>query len=250
MPRKSSITATFTILIPIMHTKAANFTILAITSMLMTNAMAQDKLSVQFLALPKQAKPEPVELLVGEGKTIEVETPGNELSPTYKIPRLSSVVVGKTEQNENGEPFFEVYGKAQSITASKQIILLIRKGKLNSDGFVVLPLNGELENFSGGSYLFINASKLNVAGIIGDKRFELKSGQRKLLKPAATHVGGGCQVTLAYQKQDKWKVFKDTRWTTTKRYRSLIFFHQHPVSDHLAVSPIIDILPYKSSATN
>ncbi len=172
MHRKFSIVAASSIFNPVMHTRRAYFITLAITSMLMTNISGQEKVSLQFLVLPKQMKPKPVELQIGEGKTIEVETPGNELSRAYKVPRLSSIAIGKTTQNEEGDPIFQVYGKAKSIAASKQIILLIRKGKNNSDGFVVLPLNAELTNFSGGSYIFINASKLNVAGVIGDQKFD------------------------------------------------------------------------------
>lgn len=225
-----------------MHTRRTYFITLAITSMLMAHAPAQGKISLQFLVLPKQMQPEPVELLIGKEKTIEVETPGNELSPTYKVPPLGSIVVGKTTQNEEGDPVFEVYGKAKSITATKQIILLIRKGKKNSDGFVVLPINGELANFRGGSFLFINASKLNVGGAIGDKKFGLKPGQQKLLKPAANHEAGICQVTLAYQRKEKWKTFYDTRWPSNKKYRSLIFFHQDPATGRLGVAPIVDML--------
>ena len=233
-----------------MHIKKAYFITLVITSIFMTNALAQDKISLQFLAFPKQLKPEPIELQIGEGKTIVVQTPGNELSPTYKMPRLGSIVVGKTTQNEEGDPVFQVYGKAKTIAASKQIILLLRKGRNNSDGFVVLPIDGELANFSGGSYLFINASKLNVGGVIGDKKFALKPGQRRMLKPAPNHESGICQVTLSYQRKDKWKTFKDTRWSANKRYRSLVFFHQNPKSGRLAVSPIVDILPYQSSSAD
>jgi len=233
-----------------MQTPRAALLAFAIAFVSMPAASAQDKISLQFLAFPKKAQPEPVELLIGENKTIEVEIPGNELSPTYKVSPLGSIVVGKTTANKEGEPVFEVYGKARSIAASKQIILLIRKGKEDSDGFVVLPLNGELGDFRGGSYLFINASNLNVGGVMGDTKFALKPGQRRLLKPAPDHEGDICQVTLAYQREDKWKTFKDTRWPTNERYRSLVFFHQDPESGRLGVSPIIDMLPYQASGAN
>lgn len=208
-------------------------------------AQDEPKVSLQFLAFPKQLRPEPVELVVGEKKTIDVETPGNELSPTYEVPRLDTIVVGKTIQNEEGEDVFQVYGSANSIAASKQIILLFRKGKNNSDGFVVMPINGELTNFGGGSYIFINASKLNVGVVIGDKKFALKPNQRRMLSPQPDHDNGICQVTLSYQREDKWKTFKDTRWPANDRYRSLIFFYQDPESGRLGVSPIVDMLPYQ-----
>ena len=209
------------------------------------NAQEEQKISLQFLAFPAQANPEPIELLVGESKTIPIETPGNELSAEYKISRPSSIVVGVTTANEKGEPIFQVLGKSPTIASQKQIILLLRKGGNNSDGFTVVPVDGELVNFSGGSYLFINVSQLRVGGIIGDKKFALDPGERNLLKPAPSHVGGGCQVTLAYQKDEadtKGKKFYDTRWAVNARYRTLVFFYQDPVAKSLGVAPIVNFL--------
>jgi len=223
--------------------------VIAITSAMMTVASAQ-KTTLQFLAFPKQLRPEPVELLIGDDKTIEVQTPGNELSPAYEVPVLDSIVVGKSTTNDKGEPVFEVYGKAKSLGTSKQIILLMRKGKETRDGFVVLPINGDLGNFGGGSYLFINASALNVGGIIGDSKFALKPGQRNLLKPTPNFADEICQVTLAYQREDDWKTFKDTRWSANKAYRSLVFFYQNPQTGRLGVAPVVDILPYLPTSAN
>lgn len=221
-----------------------------IASMLVEGAHAQGMTTLQFLGFPKMIRPEPVELLVGEGKTIEVQTPGNELSPSYKVTALDTIALGKTVTNADGKTAFQVYGQAKSAGTSKQIVLLMRKGKENSDGFVVIPINGELGDFRGGSYLFINASGLNVGGVIGEEKFALKPGQRQLLKPAPTFEDNICQVTLAYQREDKWKTFKDTRWSANESYRSLVFFHQDPLSGRLGVSPIIDLLPYQPSNTN
>jgi hypothetical protein len=203
---------------------------------------AQDKRSIRVLAFPKQMRPEPVELVIGKNKTIQIDTPGNELSQPYEIPPLESIVVGETVTDEEGKPNFVVLGRAKALASPKQIVLLLRKGRENRDGFVVLPLNGDLKNFDGGSYLFINASKLNVGGIIGSSKFALKPGQRRLLTPEADHEGGVCQVSLSYERDDTWKVFHDTRWPTNKRYRSLIFFHQDPKTGRLGVAPIVDML--------
>lgn len=223
--------------------------VIASTAAMHAVASAQ-KTTLQFLAFPKQIRPEPVELVVGQQKTIEIQTPGNELSPFYEAPMLETIVVGKTIMNENNEPVFEVYGQAKSLGTSKQIILLMRKGRENRDGFVVIPVNGELGDFGGGSYLFINASGVNVGGVIGDAKFALKPGQRNMLKPKPDFDGQICQVTLAYEREDKWKTFKDTRWSADKAYRSLVFFYQNPENGRLGVAPVIDILPYQSTDAN
>ena len=141
---------------------------------------------------------------------------------------------------EKGETVFKILGKSPSIASSKQIILLLRKGETNNDGFVMLPIDGATANFPGASFLFINASNLVIGGKIGDKTFALKPGQKNMLQPAPTHPGGGCQVTLAYQKDEQWKTFFDTRWVANPRYRSLIFFYQDPETETLGVAPIMD----------
>lgn len=197
---------------------------------------------LQFLAFPQQERPKPIQLLIGEDKTIPIETPGNELSPAYKVKGLSTIVVGIMAMNEKKEPVFQVLGKAAALTSSKQIVLLMRRGDKDEDGFAVIPVDGDLGKFAGGNYFFINASKLAVGGKIGDKSFALKPGQKGLIEPAASHAGGGCQVTLSYQREEKWKTFYDTRWSVNKRFRTLVFFYQDPESGSLGVAPIVEML--------
>lgn len=206
-------------------------------------AQGQDKtLKLKFLAFPKQLRPQPVELLIGEGKTIEVQTPGHELSPEYEVPALSTIAVGKTVINDEGEPAFDVYGRAKSLGSGSQIILLMRKGKENEDGFAVIPVNAEASNFKGASFLLINASKLNVGGKIGDTEFGLKPSQQRLIRPKPSHKGRLCQVTFFYQREESWKKFRDTRWPSNEKYRSLVFFFQDPETGRLGVAPVVEML--------
>lgn len=228
-----------------MFQKSIIRTVIVILAVSLCHAQEQQKISLQFLAFPSQPDSGPIELLVGEKETIPIEIPGHELSPEYKVNRPATIIVGITTKNEKDEPIFQVLGKAPAIAATKQIILLLRKGENNSDGFVVLPIDGELTNFSGGSFLFVNASQLTIGGTIGDKNFALKPGQRNLLNPAPTHEGGGCQVTLSYQKDEndtKGKKFYDTRWSVNAKYRTLVFFYQDPETKSLGVAPIVNFL--------
>jgi hypothetical protein len=201
-----------------------------------------EPISLRFLAFPPQNSPEPIELLVGENKTMTIDIPGNELSRAYKLKGLTSIVVGLTMENAEKEKVFQVLGQAPALSSSQQIVLLLRKGDRNSDGFTVIPIEGDLAKFKGGNFYFFNVSKLTVGGKIGDKIFALKPGQNRLLEPSATHADDGCQVTLSYQRPDKWKTFYDTRWTTDKRIRCLVFFFQDPESQRLSVAPIMEIL--------
>lgn len=229
--------------------KAASFLVLPLLcALFVVIATAQEKqIKLRFLGFPQMQNPEPVELLIGENKTIVVNTPGNELSEPYTVPSLASIAVGKTVKNEENENVFQIYGSAKGLAAEDQIILLFRKGDKNSDGFTVMPVDGGQAKFTGASYLFINTSTLSVAGLIGDQKFALKAGQSKMLKPVPNHKDGICQVTLAYMKGDKWKTVYDTRWPANDKFRSIVFFYQDPQSGRLGIAPIVDVLPYKSN---
>lgn len=209
------------------------------------HAQEEQKITLQFLAFPSLASPEPIELLVGEGKTLPIDTPGNELSEEYRVSRPASIVVGITTKNPEGEPVFKVLGQAPCLSATRQIVLLMGKGEEITDGFEVIVIDGTLGDFSGGNFLFINTSKSTVGGIIGDKKFAVKPGQRKMVDPAASHKGGGCQITLSYKRDEadtEGKKFFDRRWSVNERYRTLVFFYQDPESKKLTVIPIMEIL--------
>jgi len=204
-------------------------------------------IKMQFVCFPKQANIEPLELLLGR-ETLEIAAPGHEFSPEYKVPPLSQVVIGKTVQGEDGKPRFDVYGKAKGISSPDQLILLIRKGREPSDGFVVMPMDARGTSFPGGSFLFINASTKNVGCEIGDKAFALEPGKQNLVRPKATHEAGACQATFSFERQDKTaKKFYDTRWSTDESYRTMVFFFD--LKDKVGIQPIINVLPYTGNPT-
>ena len=208
---------------------------------------AQEGMTLRFLAFPKSPAPQPVELLVGEGKTILVDTPGHELSTAYRVPVMGMLSVGKTIQSEEGGAVFESYGSAKALGVREQIVLLLRKGEAHSDGFVVLPVDASSIHFSGASFLFLNASSLDVAGLVGDQKLVLKPGQTRLVKPSPSHKDSGCQVTFSYLRKDKWKTIFDTRWPASDKFRSIVFFYQDPKTGRLGIAPIVDVLPYKAN---
>ena len=216
-------------------------------TLLTCSALAQDRIRVQFLAFPHQDDEVPLELVIGDKQTIKIQTPGNALSQAYTLPALSSFVVGRTVKNAENQDAFETYGKAESLTTSQQIVLLLRKGQAPSDGFVVVPVDAAQTNFKGASYLFINTSDYAVGTVIGDQKFALKPSQRKLVEPKANHADGICQVTFSYLKENRWKTVYDTRWPASDKFRSIVFFFQNPLTGRLGVAPIVDVLPYKRS---
>lgn len=208
----------------------------------------EQKVKLRFLAFPAQTPPEPVELLVGEGITIEVDTPGHEISQGHLVAPLGSIIVGKTVTDSEGKPSFKIYGQAKGIPAREQIILLLRKGRESSDGFVVLPIGADVNSFGGGSFLFVNASDLRIKGTIGNLNLDISPGKLGVLTPKPDFEGDICQVTLSYLRDDKFKRFYDTRWSANKDVRSLVIFYQNPQTGRLGIAPIMDIIPRKRAA--
>ena len=153
-------------------------------------ASAQGVVELQFVSFPRSLNAKPVELLIGEGKTIPVEMPTNSISPVYKVKALSKWVVGKSSVNDEGEPTFDVYGQAPAISSTKQLVLVIRKGKDDASGLKLIPMDYSQVGFGGGKYLLLNAANIDIAGSVGtaDDWFTfVRDGFDMLYREGATH---------------------------------------------------------------
>lgn len=206
---------------------------------------AQDgQVILKFVSFPKVSDPEPLEFLIGEAKTMKVEAPSNEISKPYAVKRQKYWMVGKMVAGEDGKSIFEVYGKTKALTSSKQLLLLIRKGKTNAEGFEIIALDSRKAQFAGEKFLFLNAAKVDIAGVIGKKKFALKPGQHSIVKPKADRGARKnlCHVSFAYRRQKEWKTFSSTVWPVSKNVRALIFFYQDPKTKRLRLHTIRDFL--------
>ena len=207
-----------------------------------SRAAAQEaSVTLRFLSFPVIQEPTPVELVLGEGKTMEVEIPANELSPPYKVRKLSSWVFGETVQGEDAKPAFKVFGQAPALASDDQLILLMRKGAGNADGFQVIPVNGVQTAFGRGKYLFVNAAKVDIAGVIGSEKFMLKPGKHAMVDPkgeAGNSKRG--QVELYFNMDNQARPFFTSMWPLGDGARSLVFFYHDPESDRLRLHTIRD----------
>ena len=202
----------------------------------------QGQVTVQFLSFPKSIDPAPVELVTGEGKTIEVEIPSNELSPTYKVPRLGVWSVGQTIEGPDGDPVFQEFGRAKALGSASQLILLVRKGAEYTDGFDVLPVDNQIARFGGGKFLFMNAAKVDVAGEVGGEKFALAPGRHSIVEPKPGENGRTFLAQFYYRVDGKVKPFFSSKWPTNKQSRGLIFFYQAPDTKRLRLHSIRDFL--------
>ncbi len=203
----------------------------------------EEQISLQFVSFPISASANPVELLIGKDKTIKVELPTNALSPVYKVNRLSEWMIGKSSVGAEGEFLFKTYGKAPSIDSGKQLVLAIRKGANDSDGFDLISMDNQRENFGGGMYFFMNASKVDIGIDIGDIKFALKPLTHKLVKPSPSKSEGDRKylyTTLQFRKGEEAVPFYSSTWRFSEKARSLVFLYHDSNTNQLRTHTIRD----------
>ncbi len=206
----------------------------------------ENGISLQFVAFPKIADAEPVELLLGDGKTMKVELPTNRLSPIYKVEPMAHWALGKASKDDKGEFAFNTYGKAPSIASTNQLILVIRSGPNESDGFELIPMDNGTVNFGGGKFFFMNAARVNVAVEIGDVKLKLEPRQHKMVQPNPSKSEGKREylyVYLHFRKGTEAVPFYDSTWRYNENVRSMVFLYHDPHSGQLRTHTIRDYLP-------
>lgn len=206
------------------------------------SAQAQNPtVGLRFVSFPKAANAEPIELLIGEGKTMKVEIPTNSISKTYEVPVLSTWTLGKSSTDEEGKAIFQIFGKARSLGASDQLVLVVRKGPDNADGFELTPLKNNNEGFSGGKYLLFNASSVDIAGEIGTGKFSLKPNDCDLIAPDPTRTKGDrkyCFAKFYFRHNGEIDPFFSSTWRFNEEARSMVFFYHDPGTRQLRVHTI------------
>ena len=193
---------------------------------------AQDKeVSVQFVSFPISNDPEPIELLVGEGKSLSVELPTTNLSPVYKVPAMNQWVLGKMAIGQKEQKTFKAYGKAESAGTGTQLVLVIKEGKTFADGLKLIPMKYDPEYFAGGRFFMMNTTKVDIGIEMGTTRVGLKPDTFKLIDPEASkEVNGNKQlfIKVYFRNEDKMKPFYSSTWRLNDKARSLVFFYHDP----------------------
>jgi hypothetical protein len=206
------------------------------------SAQEGENVTLQFLSFPKSLDPKPVELLFGDRNFLEVEIPTNELSKPYKVKRLSTWAVGRSDIDKEGKPAFTVFGQAKALGSAKQLILLIRKGADNSDGMEVIPIDNDIANFGGGKFLFMNAAKVDIAGEAGGVKFAIRPGTHTIIKPKADANGRTFHAMFYFRKDNEASPFFSSKWPISDKVCNLIFFYHDPETKRLRMHTIRNFL--------
>lgn len=218
-----------------------NAVYLLVSFLLIQTALSEGEIELKFVSFPKSMNAQPVELLIGEGKTMLVDLPTNSISSAYKVKPLANWAIGKMTKDEEGKASFKVYGQAPAINSTKQLILVIRSGKDDSEGLKLIPMDYSDKNFGGGKYFVMNATSIEIAGAIGTSEFSLKPRQHKLLAPKPTKIENDrsyCFAKFYYRKGENIQPFFSSTWQFNKAARSMVFIYHDPKTKHLKLHSI------------
>jgi hypothetical protein len=202
---------------------------LLLVCFLCLNGIAQTKMvNVHFLYIPEENNTEPLDLLLGDEDAIEVELPTNCVSKNYQVPALSEWILGKATV-EKGKFKFESYGKAKSISADNQLIVVSRKSEDEGEGLNLMIIDYNDSTYKGGMYYFINLTDTDIEGTISKSEFSLEPNKQVLIAPEPDKVTGSnkyCYTKFSYEKEDAMHPFISSTWRFNERARSLVLFYR------------------------
>lgn len=211
------------------------------------SAHAQDAtVNLRFVSFPKAANAKPIELFLGEGKTMEVEIPTNSISETYKVPALTTWSLGKTTTNPEGKTMFQVFGKTPTSGSAEQLILVMRKGPEDADGLELTAIKNSDDGFKGGKYIVMNAARVDIAGFIGTSKFTLKPYKFEIIAPQPTKIEENrmyCFAKFFFRKNEELEPFFSATWRFNEEARSMVFFYHDPNSKQLRLHTIRTYTP-------
>lgn len=207
---------------------------------------AQEKqVSVQFVSFPISENSEPIELLIGEGKSIAVELPTTNLSPVYTVPALGQWTLGKMELNEKEQKTFKTYGKAESTGTANQLILVIKEGEAFTDGLRLIPIKFNPEDFAGGDFFMMNTTKVDIGIELGTTNVGIKPNAFKLVKPEASKEADGNKqlfTKVYFRNEEKMTPFYSSTWRLNDKARSLVVFYHEPINQRIRTHTIRNYL--------
>lgn len=211
----------------------------------MSTAHAQnndEEVRVRFLSFPIGAEPVETMLKGAGGQVIEIEAPSNEFSAPVKMIASSAWAVGETVTDDAGVISFKEYGRTLAPASPDQMLLLIRKGDKNEDGFDVVALDGRVRGFGGGKFLFMNAAKIDIAGVAGGEKFMVRPGNHTIIEPKAEEGRRTFHAEFFFRKDNEPRPFFSSKWPVSQAARALIFFYHDPESRHIRMHTIRDFM--------
>lgn len=205
-------------------------------------ATAQE-LTLEFVCLPKSSEPVSLKLPIGDGKVLDLEIGSNEVTQPVKVPRLAEYRLGTFGADEEGNQVFRTHAKAAPLAATRQLFVLLRRGKSPADGFQVVPIASGSSGFGAKQFLVMNLTGQKIAADVGSVRFGLNPGQSKVISPKPEAGKSYCYADLRYESKERWRPFFTSNWPLQEKRRGLIFVYQKPGSARPRLHTIVDVFP-------
>ena len=196
-------------------------------------------MQVRLIAFPKAEQAGPLQLVVAEGRTIEVEVPSHEISRTYTVPSQEHWVLGESSESGDGE--FRALGEAVALSARKQLLVVIRKGEGDEAELEVHPYACDGPGFQTGRFLFLNNTGVHIEGSLGEADFTLEPHARVVVGPAEKDAAAR-RAHVIFREQDSPRPFFSSTWPLSAKARSLVFFHLDAESGGLRFHAVRDFL--------
>ena len=200
----------------------------------------KDKVEIKVLCFPRMEEKSTIDLMIGKRKVIEIPLQGHEFTLPRKVTRQAKWRFGKSNVNSKGKFTFDTWATATPLAADKQLLVFVRRGPDNRDGFEVIPINPATIN--GSSYLFLNLTPSAVAGVVGGRKFRLTSGRSIVIKPQPDRGENLCFTSLRYYRDKNWRPFFSSNWRLRKKCRCLIFIYQPNGQKTPRIHSVIDPL--------
>lgn len=204
------------------------------------SAQESNQISLRFLSFPKSMQPVELELRLSETKTEPIQAYSHECSERIRVVSPGVWSVGETVEGPDGEETFVEYGRTTVANSNQQLLLLIRKGTENADGFDLVALDESDSAFGGGHFLFMNACKVDIAGKVGEEKFVLRPGDHTIIAPKTEADKRHAHAMFYFRKGEEARPFFSSRWPVNERARSMVFFYHDPNNRRIRMHTVRD----------
>jgi hypothetical protein len=169
------------------------------------------------------------------GKAEEVELPKMNLSRSYEVPDDGQVIFG-TPALKDGESVIIPIARARIPAEFKESLLLFFPATTNDSGikYEIKVLNYDVKLFPPGSYLFINASDDDVAGMFGTEKLMIPARRQVFFTaPSALMNDERYYVNIRTRIDGQWRPLYKSYWRKDTKKRKLGLIYRDPVTARL-----------------
>lgn len=173
----------------------------------------------------------PVQVMAGKDLT-PVTLSKRSASGPVKIPQdgLIRLVRPVPDPNDPAKTTYQTLAQARvAETTGKALIILIPVTKPNSS-LVYLAQVKDLASFTGGDYLYMNLTKVNIAVQLGDRKLALKPGDAKVYDAPRLDKAVNTPVSYHYfhPGRNQWKLLSASTVVLRPTRREICVFSWDP----------------------